>query len=439
MVTTRAAPAKLTRRGFLCAAAAFGATPLVASRARAATGCLETVGSLQAADANGLMLPDGFTSRVVATTAENVAGTSHVWHGAPDGGATFAKPDGGWIYVSNSEIAFAGGVGAISFDASGAIVDAYSILTGTSINCAGGPTPWGTWLSCEEIPNGRVFECDPFTPGSNGVARLALGTFQHEAAAVAHGVQRVFLTEDRGDGLFYRFTPASYPSLAAGTLEAAQILDPNAQGPIQPGQVRPLAWHVVPNPNPSGGQTATRHQAPSATTFNGGEGCWYRAPLVTFSTKNDNRIWQVDPVANTIRILYDFATAANPVLSGVDNVYTTACGDVLVAEDPGNLEIVALTPGGLALPIVRLVGVSGTEITGPALSPDASRLYFSSQRNPGKTFEVSGPFVQIPSVPSLGGGAWSLLLIGVLGAAALYAFSEARETRAAERAARVRG
>ena len=158
--------------------------------------------------------------------------------------------------------------------------------------------------------------------------------------------------------------------------------------------------------------------------------------LVTFSTKGDNRIWQVDPIANTIRILYDYATAANPVLSGVDNVYTTACGDVLVAEDPGNLEVVALTPGGLALPIVRLVGVSGTEITGPALSPDGTRLYFSSQRNPGKTFEVSGPFAQAQTVPSLGANAWSLLLIGALGAAALRAFSGARERRDAERAAR---
>jgi len=435
-VTTAAAPRQITRRSFLRAAAALGATPLAGSRARAAAGCLETIGPLQAADANGLMLPTGFTSRVVATTAQTVAGTSHVWHGAPDGGATFAKPDGGWIYASNSEIAFSGGVGAISFDASGAIVGAYSILSGTSINCAGGPTPWGTWLSCEEIPTGRVWECDPFTPGSNGVARPALGSFQHEAAAVAHDAQRVFLTEDRIDGLFYRFTSASYPSLAAGALEAAQILDPDGQGPIQPGQVRPIAWHAVPNPNPTGSQTHTRYQVPLATTFNGGEGCWYRGSLVTFSTKGDNRIWQVDPIANTIRILYDYATAANPVLSGVDNVYTTACGDVLVAEDPGNLEVVALTPGGLALPIVRLVGVSGTEITGPALSPDGTRLYFSSQRNPGKTFEVSGPFAQAQTVPSLGANAWSLLLIGALGAAALRAFSGARERRDAERAAR---
>jgi hypothetical protein len=417
----------LSRRGFLRGAGALGVaglvSPLAASRARADEGCVEGVGPLQAADANGLMLPAGFTSRVVATSGQTVGATSHVWHSDPDGGATFATPGGGWIYVSNSERAAGlGGVGAIEFDAGGAILDAYSILSGTSVNCAGGPTPWGTWLSCEEVGAGRVFECDPFTPGSAGVVRPALGTFQHEAAAVAHEAQRVFLTEDRADGLLYRFTSASYPSLAAGTLAAAQILDPNGQGPIQPGQVRPVAWYTVPNPNPGAGQTATRYQVPLATTFNGGEGCWYRDGIVSFSTKGDNRVWQLDPAANTIWILYDYATATSPVLSNVDNVYTSPCGDVLVAEDPGNLEIVALTPSGLALPIVRLVGVPGTEITGPALSPDGSRLYFSSQRNPGRTFEVSGPFVA-PPIPSLR-STWALLLLGALGAAALRAFRQ---------------
>jgi secreted PhoX family phosphatase len=417
----------LSRRGFLRGAGALGvaglAGPLAPSRARADDGCVEGIGPLSAADANGLMLPAGFTSRVIATTGQNVPGTSHVWHTAPDGGATFATPGGGWIYVSNSEVGSGfGGVGAIEFDADGAILGAYSILSGTSVNCAGGPTPWGTWLSCEEVSAGRVWECDPYTPGSAGVVRPALGSFQHEAAAVAPDVQRVFLTEDRVDGLLYRFAPTSYPSLAAGTLAAAQILDPNGQGAIQPGQLRPVAWHAIPNPNPSGSETATRYQVPSATTFNGGEGCWCRDGTVSFSTKGDNRVWQLDPSANTIRILYDYATASNPVLSNVDNVYTSPCGDVFVAEDPGNLEIVALTPSGLALPIVRLVGVSGTEITGPALSPDGSRLYFSSQRNPGRTFEVSGPFVA-PPIPSFG-GPWALLLLGSLGAAALRAFRQ---------------
>jgi hypothetical protein len=428
--------APFSRRAFLRRAAALGVAGLVgplASRARAQTGCLDGVGPLLPPDANGLMLPAGFTSRVVATSGQTVSGTSHVWHSDPDGGATFARADGGWIYVSNSEVdGGLGGVGAIAFGPNGAIAGAYSILAGSSRNCAGGPTPWGTWLSCEEVSAGRVFECDPFTPGAGGVVRPALGTFNHEAAAVAHIAQRVFLTEDRPDGLFYRFTPASYPSLASGALEAAQILDPGGQGAIQPGQVRPVSWHAVPNPNPGSGQTATRFQVPLATRFNGGEGCWYRGAAVAFSTKGDNRVWQLDPLANTIRILYDYATASNPVLSGVDNVYISPCGDVYVAEDPGNLEIVALTPSGLALPIVRLTGAPGSEITGPALSPDGSRLYFSSQRSPGVTFEVSGPFTA-PSIPSLD-GAWPLVLLGALGAAALaraprYSASTTRSIR----------
>ena len=395
-----------------------GASRVSAGRSARADGCIETLGPLQPANADGLMLPAGFTSRVVARSGERVSGTSYRWHSAPDGGAVFAKAGGGWIYASNCEGAIAAsGASAIEFAPGGAIVDAYSILSGTSRNCAGGPTPWGSWLSCEEVAQGRVWECNPFAPGSEGVVRPALGTFNHEAAAVAPDARRVYLTEDRSDGLLYRFSPSAYPSLAAGTLSAAQILDPGGQGVIQPGQMRPLAWHTVPNPNPTAAQTPTRYQVPAATKFDGGEGCWYRDGLVSFATKGDDRVWLIDPAADTIEILYDFASSDTPVLSGVDNVTISPCGDVYVAEDGGNLEIVSVAPSGQAVPLVRLVGVSDSEITGPALTPDGNRLYFSSQRGPGTTFEVSGPFAPT-QVPSLGRG-WALLLIGALGAAAL--------------------
>ncbi|MFT5696387.1 MAG: secreted PhoX family phosphatase, partial [Myxococcota bacterium] len=77
----------------------------------------------------------------------------------------------------------------------------------------------------------------------------------------------------------------------------------------------------------------------------------------------------------------------------VDNVFAGPNGDVYVSEDPGNLQIVALTPSGNVKPFVRMVGQTGTEVTGPALNPDGTRLYFSSQRNPGTTYEVTGPFL----------------------------------------------
>jgi secreted PhoX family phosphatase len=129
-------------------------------------------------------------------------------------------------------------------------------------------------------------------------------------------------------------------------------------------------------------------------------------------------VWQIDTTAQTISILYDFATASDPHLSGVDNVTQSPCGDLYVAEDGGNYEIVALTANGLVEPVVRLTGVSGTELTGPAFSPDATRFYFSSQRNPGVTYEVSGPYA--PNVvPSLGGW-WAAAALGAMAGAAWW-------------------
>jgi secreted PhoX family phosphatase len=77
----------------------------------------------------------------------------------------------------------------------------------------------------------------------------------------------------------------------------------------------------------------------------------------------------------------------------VDNVFAAPNGDVYVAEDPGNIQLVALTRSGNVRPIVQVTGQDGSEVTGPALSPDGQRLYFSSQRNPGTTYELTGPFV----------------------------------------------
>lgn len=355
-----------------------------------------------------MRVPRGFAVRQVARTGERpVAGSDYVWHADPDGGATFATEDGGWVYVSNAEVsAFRqGGVGALRFDAAGELVDAYPICTGTTNNCAGGPTPWGTWLTCEEIDNGLVYECDP-TGRRLAVPAPALGVFKHEAAAVDPVHRHIYLTEDVEDGNFYRFVPDVYPDggradLRSGRLEVA-VVDGD-----DPMATRPVTWRTVPNPNPrlSGGDVEgrdapTRYQVPEAEAFDGGEGCWYFDGIVYFTTKGDNRVWALDTNRNVLDLVYDKHSeqAFNPGIDDVDNLTVSAGGDVLVAEDGSEMRLVVVGPDVQPFELVNVMGQRDSEICGPAFSPDGERLYFSSQNGPagdhtdGRIYEMRGPF-----------------------------------------------
>lgn len=352
-------------------------------------------GGLLPPDANGIRLPAGFSSRVVARTGQAPAsGSSYLWHRAPDGGATYAATDGGWVYVSNAEVGSGqGGCGALRFNAAGEVVDAYPILTGTSSNCAGGATPWGTWISCEETDSGHSWECDPFGV-QPAIRRTALGTFKHEAIAVDPVAQCVYLTEDQSNGRFYRFTPTTWPDFSAGRLDVAEAVGADENQP------RSVTWHAVANPNPDlgAGQVATRLQVAQSTAFRGGEGIYFHNGTVFFTTKGDNRVYAYDTVAASIEIFYDDAWFTSPTLTGVDNLIVDAKGFVYVAEDGGDLQIVLLAPEGQVLPLLQIVGQNASEVAGPAFSPDGTRLYFSSQRGTtgqstgGITYEVTGPF-----------------------------------------------
>jgi secreted PhoX family phosphatase len=343
-------------------------------------------GPLQPSDANGLMLPEGFASRELARSTQPVGPNGYLWHTFPDGGATF--PAGrGWIYTSNSEYPQpgAGGAGALRFDRDGEVVDAYSILTGTQTNCAGGPTPWGTWLSCEEHDTGLTWECDP--TGEEPARSLpALGTFRHEAAAVDPKREQLYLTEDERSGRFYRFTPRRYPSLEAGTLEVA-VVDGER-----------VRWLEVPDP--AAATTPTREQVPESTPFNGGEGIWYRRGIVYFATKGDRSVWAYDVRRARVTKLVDPAADPNSPVSSVDNLAVTPAGDVLIAEDQNEAsELIVVTRAGAATPLLRFGPEhTGSELCGPAFSPDGTRLYFSSERGaggPGATYEVTGPFAWV--------------------------------------------
>lgn len=353
---------------------------------------IANLGPLLDPDENGLRLPAGFTSRVVARSGTLVGDSSYVWHNAPDGGGVFTTGDGGWIYVSNSETftQLGGGAGAVRFAATGDIVDAYRVLEGTDLNCAGGITPWGTWLSCEETPTGRVWECDPLGE-RDALVHPAMGAFEHEAAAVDESNLHVYLTEDVEDGRLYRFVYESAEDLSAGELQVAEVLGGGPEGEVE--------WHRVPDP--SGASEETRYQVAASTPFTGGEGIWLHEGVIYFATKGDNRVWTYETETSMLTILYDAATSSNPILKGVDNLTVTPAGDVVVGEDGDDMQVVAISAEGTVVPLVQITGQDGSEITGPAFGPLLQRLYFSSQRGPdatdllgmsGITYEVTGPF-----------------------------------------------
>lgn len=170
----------------------------------------------------GILLSEGLNARLIATAGKPVqyhdgSVSQRSFHSLPDAGATFPDPrpgnEGGWVYVSNSEhnTTGLGSVGALTFDASGNVIDYKMVLENTTRNCGGGRTPWNTWVSCEEIEfHGKIYQVDPL--GQRPAEMMTLGSDGGRWESFAFDVRNrnvphFFATEDHNKGTVRRFTP----------------------------------------------------------------------------------------------------------------------------------------------------------------------------------------------------------------------------------------
>lgn len=410
-------------------------------------------------DPEGLLdLPRGFSYRVLSRTGDAMDDGLLV-PGGPDGMATFVGPKGRTLLVRNHELTpgnpavgpfgegnalldqypaaqiydlgggktpCLGGTSTVVYDTrTGKVERQYLSLAGTVRNCAGGPTPWDSWITCEESTlrasgdleqdHGYNFE----VPASHQVRRAAatplkaMGRFNHEAVAVDPRTGIVYQTEDTGDSLIYRYLPHQKGDLAAGgrlqalVVRSAPGLDTRnwEEVLVPPGQALEVGWIDIENVESPDNDLRHQGHAKGAAVFARGEGMWYGRDSVYFACTNGGaarkgQIWRYwpSPAEGTAaeaerpgRLELFIEPNDGTLVDNADNLTVAPWGDLVVCEDgPEAQFLVGVTPQG-SLYKLGHNAFNHSEFAGATFSPDGKVLFVNIQW-PGITLGITGPW-----------------------------------------------
>lgn len=378
-------------------------------------------GALRPDPAGVLDLLEGFSYRVIDRVGTSMNDGFAV-PPRPDGMACFEGEDGAIVLVRNHELpprsnaiewpdvaydrAAGGAVTRVVLDAETLEVRSRNLLlAGTSMNCSGGPSPWG-WLSCEEDAessgHGFVFLCDPAAEAAREPVRIdGYGRFRHEAAAVHPETGICYLTEDKHDSSLYRFVPHDPSSPFEGHLQALKVRGRSAENttPFRSRTRREFEWMDLRDTTPDVDDLRHRAQAGGAAVFDRGEGICFADGATHFCASaggpiRAGQIFRLEDEGDGGTLEVVAASEDRAVMDMPDNITMGPGGTLYFVEDGGGHDLVRVAHSdGSILALGRNARSEG-EICGVCFDPSERTMFINLQED-GLTLAVQGPFADL--------------------------------------------